>query len=152
MDDKCVLDPCCGSKMFYFDREDRRVLFGDIRRLETCLCDGRVLIINPDLQMDFREMPFEDESFSCVVFDPPHLIKLGKKSWLALKYGKLEDSWKQDIEKGFFECFRVLKKHGVLIFKWNERDISLKDILKYTDQKPLLRWRNNLTHWIVFIK
>ena len=26
-----ILDPCCGGRMMYFDKEDQRVLFGDIR-------------------------------------------------------------------------------------------------------------------------
>ena len=152
MQKKKVLDPCCGSKMFYFDKTDPRVLFGDIRNLDTKLCDGRSLVVAPDIKMDFRNMPFADSMFSCVVFDPPHLIKLGAKSWLALKYGKLENSWQEDITSGFKECFRVLKSGGVLIFKWNERDIPLKTILACTNEKPLLFWRNDWTHWVVFIK
>ena len=24
-----VLDPCCGSRMMWFDKQDQRVLFGD---------------------------------------------------------------------------------------------------------------------------
>ncbi|ESK53842.1 hypothetical protein F990_03122 [Acinetobacter tjernbergiae DSM 14971 = CIP 107465] len=32
-------------------------------------------------------MPFNDGQFNLVVFDPPHLFKAGKKSWLALKQG-----------------------------------------------------------------
>ena len=52
-----ILDPCCGSKMFYFDKSDSRVLFGDIRQEEHTLCDGRTLSILPDQQMDFRDLP-----------------------------------------------------------------------------------------------
>lgn len=55
---KKVLDVCCGSKMFYFDKKDDRVLFQDIRELETTLCDGRKLIIKPDTLGDFRKMHF----------------------------------------------------------------------------------------------
>lgn len=43
-----------------------------------------------DAIADFRKMPFDDESFYLVVFDPPHLLNVGDKSFLALKYGKLE--------------------------------------------------------------
>lgn len=152
MIDSTVLDPCCGSKMFYFDRNDPRVIFGDIRKFETKLCDGRALVVNPDLQMDFRKIPLDSDSFSCVVFDPPHLVRVGNKSWLAQKYGKLQESWQSDLRAGFVECLRVLKKGGVLVFKWNERDIPLKEILKCCPETPLLRWRNNLTHWVIFIK
>lgn len=32
---KPILDACCGGKMFYFDKNDPRVLFQDIRKEET---------------------------------------------------------------------------------------------------------------------
>lgn len=79
-----ILDACCGAKMFWFDRENPDVVYMDERRLETTLCDGRTLIIEPDVVGDFRQMPFPDGTFSLVVFDPPHLVKAGAKSWLAL--------------------------------------------------------------------
>lgn len=31
-------------------------------------------------------------------FDPPHLHKLGKESWMGKKYGILNPTWKQDIK------------------------------------------------------
>ncbi len=115
-----VLDACCGSRMFWFDREHDDVDFMDIRKIETRLSDGRVLSVDPDILADFRDMPFDDESYNLVVFDPPHLLRAGDKSWLALKYGKLGEDWREDIAKGFRECMRVLKPNGVLVFKWNE--------------------------------
>lgn len=39
---KPILDACCGAKMFYFDKSDERVLFQDIRKIKTTLCDGRI--------------------------------------------------------------------------------------------------------------
>lgn len=66
-----ILDACCGGKMFYFDKNDDRVLFQDIRSFETTLCDGRTFEVDPDIQADFTNMPYEDEHFSMVVFDPP---------------------------------------------------------------------------------
>ena len=81
------------------------------------------------------------------------MIKAGDNSWLVKKYGKLnEKTWKQDIKKGFSECNRVLKKHGTLIFKWNEEQIKLREILSTTDLKPLFGNRRAKTHWIVFMK
>ena len=38
-----ILDPCCGSKMFYYDKDSDTVMFCDIRELHTKLCDGREL-------------------------------------------------------------------------------------------------------------
>ena len=152
---KNILDACCGSRMFWFDKEDERVLFQDKRELKEKLCDGRVLEINPDVVGDFTKMEFENNSFNLIVFDPPHLMKVGGKSWMAKKYGSLTNNWKEDLSKGFKECFRVLKDGGVLIFKWNERDIKVSEILKLTDCKPLFGHRtrhNGQTIWITFIK
>lgn len=104
-----VLDPCSASRMIWFDKGDQRALFGDIRDEEHLLCDGRVLKVEPDVIMDFRKLPFPDASFSMVVFDPPHLVRAGRESWLRLKYGILTDDWREDLRQGFAECFRVLK-------------------------------------------
>ena len=82
-----ILDACCGSRMFWFNRNNPDVIFADNRKLETTLCDGRALVIDPDVIIDFRNMPFDDNTFDLVVFDPPHLIRAGEKSWLAKKYG-----------------------------------------------------------------
>lgn len=71
--------------MFWFDKENPDVLFADNREVRTTLCDGRELLIKPDINMDFRNMPFDDETFKIVVFDPPHLINAGSSSWLAKK-------------------------------------------------------------------
>lgn len=151
-----ILDACCGSRMFWFDKHNPLVTFMDNRIFEDTLCDGRSLRVKPDVVGDFRNIPFSDESFNLVVFDPPHLLKVGENSWLAKKYGKLDaDSWKEDITKGFSECFRVLKKDGVLVFKWSETDITVSDILKLTPQKPLIGHKSgrlNKTHWILFVK
>jgi len=101
---KRVLDATCGSRMIWFDKQNPDVLYMDNRELTTTLCDGRVLNIKPDVIADFRDMPFPDETFYLVVFDPPHLRYAGKNSWLAKKYGILSDDWQQDIRQGFNEC------------------------------------------------
>lgn len=150
---KTILDACCGSRMFWFDKENPDVLFMDNRELETSLCDGRSLKINPDMVADFRDMPFGDGVFDMVVFDPPHLINAGESSWLAKKYGKLDKlSWQSDLKAGFEECFRVLQTFGVLIFKWNEDQIKISEVLKLAPQEPLFGQRSGKTHWLVFRK
>ena len=150
---KKILDACCGSKMFWFDKENENTVFMDNRHFNDTLCDGRTLKINPDIIADFRHMPFENESFYLVVFDPPHLLKAGENSWLAKKYGKLNpETWKSDLKKGFNECMRVLKQNGTLIFKWNEEQIKLKKILKIIEYKPLFGNKRAKTHWLVFMK
>ena len=151
-----ILDACCGSKMFWFDRNNPDVLFADIRKEESILCDGRKLVIDPDIISDFRKMKFPDKRFKLVVFDPPHLNSLGKNSWMAKKYGVLDKvSWKDDLARGFNECWRVLEDNGVLIFKWSDVDIKVSEILKLINQKPLFGHRtmiNNRTIWMCFMK
>ena len=85
-----VLDACCGSRMFWFDKQNEDALYMDIREEEAILCDGRQLIVKPDVVADFRNMPFADESFHMVVFDPPHLVRVGENSWLAKKVWEIE--------------------------------------------------------------
>ena len=108
--------------------------------------------INPDLVADFRDIPFADDSFDLVVFDPPHLIQAGANSWLVKKYGKLnKDTWQQDLKQGFDECMRVLKPNGVLLFKWNEDQIKIKDVFVVFGQQPILGDKRSKTRWSVFI-
>ncbi len=156
-----VLDACCGSKMFWFDRNDSRAVFMDIRREKHSLKDessasgSRELVINPDIVADFTNMPFADGRFSLVIFDPPHFSRNGATGWMAKKYGTLESGWREIIGKGFSECFRVLAPGGTLVFKWNEDEVSVTEILKLTPAKPLIgnRYGKHFkSHFIVFQK
>jgi len=155
-----VLDACCGGRMMWFDKADDRCLFADCRREEMdvshCSTNPGKKNVDPDRIHDFRRMPYEDESFYHVVFDPPHVRGISMKSVTGFSYGSLDrDTWREDIAKGFAECFRVLKTNGTLIFKWNEIDIPLKEILTLTNEKPLYGHRSGKksnTHWVAFIK
>lgn len=157
-----VLDPCCGSRMMWFDKRNPAATFGD-RRSETIVVTDRThheegtrtLCIEPDAIMDFRALPFDEGTFKLVAFDPPHLERAGPRSWLAAKYGKLSDDWRGDLRAGFAECFRVLEPHGVLVFKWNETQVKLKEVLALTPHAPLfgqVSGRSGMTHWLVFMK
>lgn len=153
LENKYILDACCGSRMFWFNKEHSGTVHIDNRELEISLCDGRTLSVKPDIVTDFRSMPFADSSFRMVVFDPPHLCKIGDEAWMAKKYGKLGTNWKEDLRKGFEECFRVLENKGILIFKWNETQIRVSDILPLSPIEPLFGNKTSKnTHWIVFIK
>lgn len=148
-----ILDVCCGGRMFWFDKKEPHTIYMDIRTFSGELCDGRKFNVNPDVIGDFRNIPFEDNTFDMVVFDPPHLVKGGDNGWQIIKYGKLnKESWKEDIRKGFEECFRVLKQEGVLIFKWNEQQIKINEVLPLCPFKPIFGQRGNgKTHWLVFL-
>ena len=87
---KLILDACCGSRMFWFDKHNPLALFVD-KRSEIVTAKVRDKIrtieVKPDIIADFTNLPFEDSSFYMVVFDPPHLKTLGKTSWMAKHHG-----------------------------------------------------------------
>jgi len=141
--------------MFWFDRKDPRATFSDRREESHILCDGRALEIAPDIVADFTDLPFPDDTFSLIVFDPPHMTSLGATSWMAKKYGRLTGDWQQMLREGFDECFRVLKTDGTLIFKWNETDVKRKEVLALSQVSPLFghtTGRQAKTVWAAFIK
>jgi hypothetical protein len=149
--------------MMWFDRNNPDVIFGD-KRSETIVVTDRsngnangtrTLRIEPDTLLDFRALPYQDESFRLVAFDPPHLHTAGPKSWMSAKYGKLTGDWREDLRQGFSECFRVLHPDGVLVFKWNETQVKVGEVLALTPMQPLFghpTGRKGLTHWLVFMK
>ena len=139
---KKIVDVCCGPKMMWFDKNDERVLFLDKRK--------------ENHKTNFTNIKYDDETFNLVVFDPPHIVQNSEKGQIIKQYGRLiPGEWKQTIQKGFSECFRILKSNGVLIFKWNECRIPVKEILELTSEKPLFGHKSGKhlnTHWICFMK
>lgn len=137
-----ILDPACGSKMFWFNKSEPHTTYTDIRKETFSLQDRgklRKVVINPDKIADFTNLPFRDYEFNLIVFDPPHLKRAGENSWLAKKYGKLpKDVWPQMLSKGFKELWRVLALDGILLFKWSDNQIPFKDVLNLFDQQPIL--------------
>lgn len=153
-----ILDPCCGSRMFWFNKNNPHAIFCDNREVPYHeYYENHYLEINPDIVCDFTNLPFDDKSFKLVVFDPPHLTWAGPASWTRLKYGCLDENWPDMIHDGFAECMRVLDDYGVLIFKWSEVQIPLKKVLQAIgdEYEPLFGHRsgkNMNTHWMAFMK
>ena len=125
--DKKILDVTCGARTIWFNKHHPAAVYCDRRREEYRNlwknAGNCSLSIDPDILCDFTNLPFPDDSFSLVVFDPPHLTGAKETAWLVKKYGKLDENWPQMLHDGFAECMRVLKPDGVLIFKWSEYDI-----------------------------
>lgn len=152
---KRVLDVTCGARMMWFNKHHPEAIYMDKRNETHTLCDGRTLEIKPDMVADFRAIPLADNSVNLIVFDPSHFDKLGKTSWMAKKYGRLEGDWRSDIKQGLAECFRVLAPNGVLIFKWNQAQIKISEVLALTDHKPLFGHttkKGGHTLWMTFMK
>jgi ubiquinone/menaquinone biosynthesis C-methylase UbiE len=150
---KKILDACCGSRMFWFDKTNKDVLFVDIRSGDFNASNGTTIAVQPDMVVDFRDMPFPDNSFKMVVFDPPHRSDLTENNWMHHTYGRLLPTWETDIRRGFDECMRVLEPNGTLIFKWNEKQISTKRILSLLPVQPLYGHTSSKnTIWMAFMK
>ena len=160
--EKHILDATCGSRTIWFDKKCPAAIYFDCREehgtaiwKSTKNDSVRTLDVVPDVIGDFTALPFDDASFELVVFDPPHLVHIGENAWLRKKYGKLPENWPQLIHDGFWECMRVLKPHGTLIFKWNEFDIPTREIIKAIGKDPLFGHRSGKamkTHWLCFMK
>lgn len=153
---KPILDATCGGRMMWFDKQNPACLYLDGRKVDGVeLCDGRMFSVRPDIVADFTALPFADNTFYHVVFDPPHLLHAGNESYMAIKYGTLPADWKPLIRAGFNECMRVLKPYGTLIFKWSEDQVKLRDVLDAIGQKPMYGHPNGhkrFTHWMAFMK
>ena len=139
-----ILDVCCGSKMFWFQKKREDVVFMDIREEEYTICDKEVKV-QPDIVGDFRAIPFLNNTFDMVVFDPPHLRWAGSKSIMRAQYGQLSEDWENDIAQGFKECFRVLRPGGFLVFKWCKIEANLipyirKAFIRKSTRKDILAY------------
>ena len=103
MSDIRILDACCGSKMFWFDKQEPHTTYMD-RREEEFEIHKKKINVKPDIVADFRDMPFEDETFNLVVFDPPHLLWAGQKSFMRAQYGQLDLlTWRLDLLRTKFQ-------------------------------------------------
>ena len=156
MTDKVILDACCGGRHIWIDKENEKTVFIDIRSVEK----GTISLqpnwcVTPDIIADYRDMPFEDESFRLVVWDIPHKIK-SDTGIITTKYGNLGESWKEDLQKGFNEIMRILKPEGILNLKFNDLDIAFKEILSIFPFLPIYGTPTkkgvNNTAWFIYIK
>ncbi|MBR6020917.1 MAG: class I SAM-dependent methyltransferase [Kiritimatiellae bacterium] len=159
-----ILDATCGSRMIHFDKDCPDVLYCDNLECEgEAIWTGREhgklsvrhLCVKPDMLVDFTRMPFADSTFYLVVFDPPHLKHVGETAWMARKYGVLKGNWKGMLKDGFWECWRVLKPGGTLVFKWSEVQIPVGAVWEAIGTRPIFGTRCGRragTIWATFWK
>ena len=152
MKEKLILDATCGFRMMWFDKHNPNCLYIDQR--SEC---------EPDEVQDFRHLPYPDNSFRLVVFDPPH-FKFGRNPNHPLNrcFGLLNaETWQSDLAKGFRELWRVLEPKGILILKWSDHDIKYKRVLKLFPVKPIFgqttvrrqtKHGKTNTFWFCFMK
>lgn len=156
--EKKILDVTCGSRSIWFNKTHPAAIYCDKREESFSGLwkdSGCTVTISPDVVCDFTDLPFEDNSFSLVVWDPPHLKSAGSTSWMYKKYGCLDENWPLMLHDGFAECMRVLKPDGVLVFKWAEVQIPAGEVWKAIGQKPLFghhSGKRSQTFWACFMK
>ena len=118
--EKKILDVTCGARSIWFNKHHPSAIYCDRRReehhIKTPNGGTKNIIVEPDVQCDFTHLPFDDNAFQLVVWDPPHLLRVGN-GLLGTLYGKLGADWPKMLHDGFRECMRVLRPDGVLIFK-----------------------------------
>ena len=154
--DKYILDVCCGGRMIWFDKNNKNTLYCDIREVEKGNIETQAnWCVKPDKICDYRDLPFEDNSFKLIVWDIPHKIKKGT-GIINKKYGYLGENWKEDLTKGFNSIWSKLDTNGTLVFKYCDLDIKVADILSLFPVKALFGTRTkkscNDTYFIVFFK
>ena len=154
---KTILDPMCGGRMMWYDKTNPHALFLDKRSEQCNLCDGRLFTVAPDMVQDVTDVKFAKAhagQFSLILFDPPHLKYAGNNSWLSKKYGTLPKDWKAFIGKAFDNCWIMLADKGVIVAKWSDEQIPLKDFLGAVNRDPVFGsdYHAPSTKWVVYMK
>lgn len=151
-DEPQVLDACCGGRHWWWDKQHPLAVYMDKRVVPLGNEWRATWACEPDVIGDFRAMPFDDESFQLVVFDPPHIIRKNLETkWSTRFYGALNpESWQEDLRLGFKECWRVLRAGGTLVFKWSGDPARCSP---YFPTEPMIGTRGSSeTRWFVFYK
>ena len=147
-----ILDATCGGRMMWFEKNYPDAVYMDNYPRPLGCHPWQNFSCVPDIVADFTDMPFEDDTFDLVVFDPPH-TKLSPKSAVGIEYGSIDNL--AVVVAGFGECWRVLKPNGVLVFKWNEVRYTVRQVLDALPERPLFghtTGRSGKTKWMTFIK
>lgn len=141
-----ILDATCGGRTMWLpgNKDHDNTLYVDRREEEPGFHgqEGRTYGVDPDEIEDFRDLPYADEQFSLVVFDPPHVIRDGGmedlSGYVQKKYGALHaETWQNDLRRGFEELWRVLTSGGCLIFKFADNAADFDEVIDLAPVKPL---------------
>lgn len=140
-----VLDATAGGKHIWHpeSKDAERVVYADRRVVEPGEIDEQPRwSCAPDVLADYRELPFQADTFDLICFDPPHRVTDGGMEQLSgiieTKYGALRaETWQNDLKHSFAELWRVLCPGGTLTFKWADVHKSHDDVLAQLPESPL---------------
>ena len=147
-------DATAGARMMWPNKNPPYTVFLDRNT------DGPV---PPHIYGDYRRLPFRDDVFDCVIFDPPHAARnkqYKKFNWTNREHPSYYgwDITKTELLSGIAkaqkEIARVSKR---LCFKWGEVDWTLWQILPlFRPWKEINRKLTNAgrvpTWWVTFVR
>lgn len=158
-----ILDVFCGNGSTWINKDlfaSSDVIKNDIRKGNHIYKNSFLninLYINSDFQVDVLNQRINKgdlPSSEIVYADPPHVINA--KDIILYKYGTMTTYWNQQIDNLFFNLNIVTE--NILLFKWNDRSISIKRILEKAEKYfiPTIKFYDKKSHnnsyLIVFIK
>ena len=123
-----ILDATAGYRAMWLNKQDPDAVFLDRRRE-----------VKPDVVAVWQALPFPNEVFTVVNWDPPHMVYRveGKPSFLTDRIGLLErETWPADLKNAFDELMRVVSPGGILLLKWNDNHIRAKRLLSLFKARP----------------
>jgi hypothetical protein len=161
LQNKYILDACCGARMMWNNKNHPNTLYIDIRKEQRGFVPRGNWEINPDIVADFTNLPDEIKShkFKLIVWDVPHFKARKLTGDLLKKFGGLNpETWQSDLKKGFNQLWNILDDFGVLLFKFSDYHIKFKEVLGLFPEEPLFFNKTNstagksTTKWFCFMK
>lgn len=136
---KPILDATAGNRALWPNKNPPNVVFMDKEtRLST----------PPDIFAVWQKLPFRDNVFSLVYFDPPHSkfglnsVHMNPKGWSEpriVEGRKIGGTWWGSLESGWYGIFHKAQKEfarvsNLLCFKWNTTSHSLEKVLRVFEE------------------
>jgi len=84
--------------------------------------------VKPDLVAMWSNLPFRDNVFEVIMFDPPHLIDRGGMGKIIQKMREKYTTWsrRKDVAPTIFKAAKEFSRVGnILILKWYDDKVSL---------------------------
>jgi len=117
--------------------------------------------VRPDILCDSGQLPFRRRCFDLIVFDPPH-HNIGANADMVKRYGHFTNAEiKWFVLRAFHDFARVLKKDGLILFKWSDHTTKLTTILGFIcgEFTPLFGQLGStrvkhpsMTYWVTLVK